>query len=342
MNSFTRQPILDSVRSWWSDSNPTGPNINIHALAKPLMKLMYHRQALDYIAKHRDTLVSRENIEICASYLRFKYVLSITKIAVLRDLIARVQSNDDVVAGADFISSFPCAILLEPRNANVQGWTCRLLGALANRRPGRTVTWLASVCKQLVSLLQDESENVRLETFLALWSIARNPKGAQALIDVHVLDGLAELVKSPNSSVRSRACDLLEALASQKVTVPASLVVTPCQQLVALLRWARFLVFNHGVISGENRLIMQSALEALYWITKSPEGMQAALDANLLDHVAEILESRILHTQKWMCKMLAAHDGMLATLVGRMHCKQLASFLYLEHNAPRLSWMQVY
>ncbi|KAJ6575945.1 armadillo-type protein [Mycena vulgaris] len=331
MNSFTRQPTLDSVRSWWSDSNPTGPNINIHALAKPLMKLMYHRQALDYIAKHRDTLVSRENIEIYASYLRFKYVLSITKIAVLRDLIARVQSNDDVVAVADFISLFPCAILLEPRNANVQGWTCRLLGALANRRPGRTVTWLANVCKKLVSLLQtrDESENVRLETFLALWSIARNPKGAQALIDVHVLDGLAELVKSPNSSVRSRACDLLEALASQKVTVPASLVVTPCQQLVALLR-------------GENRLIMQSALAALYWITKLPEGMQAAIDAKLLDHVAELLESRMLHTQKWMCKMLAAHDGMLATLVGRMHCKQLASFLYLEHNvyaAEALRWI---
>ncbi|KAJ6522675.1 armadillo-type protein [Mycena vulgaris] len=314
MSSLTRQWTLESVRSWWSDSNPTGPNINLHALAKPLMKLMYHRQALDYIAKHDGKPLSRDDMEIYASYLGFKYVSSTTKIAILRELTVRCNYYDNA-AGVDFLILYPSNTLLDSRNTNVRGSACTLLRVLAYLQPSCTGTWAASVCKQLVSLMQDESENIRVETFSALWSIVRYPKGAQALIEAHVLDGLAVLVGFPNSSVRSRACNLLETLASQKVTVPTFLGVNPCQQLVALLR-------------GENRLIMQSVRKALYWITKSPEGMQAAIDANLLDHVTELLESRRLHTSwRWMCRMLAAHDGRLATLVGRMHCKQLVSLL---------------
>ncbi|KAJ6522671.1 hypothetical protein DFH09DRAFT_1330470 [Mycena vulgaris] len=99
MSSLTRQRTLDSVRSWWSDSNPTGPNINLHALAKPLMKLMYHRQALDYIAEHQFTPLSRGDMEIYASYLGFKYVSSATKIAVLTALIKKAgfQNNAETV-----------------------------------------------------------------------------------------------------------------------------------------------------------------------------------------------------------------------------------------------------
>ncbi|KAJ6522669.1 hypothetical protein DFH09DRAFT_1097057 [Mycena vulgaris] len=55
--------------------------------------------------------------------------------------------------------------------------------------------------------------------------------------------------------------------------------------------------------------------------------LEAVLDANLLDHVADLLESRGWYTRFFMCSMLAAHDGMLATLVGGTHCKQLVSLL---------------
>ncbi|KAJ7472534.1 hypothetical protein FB451DRAFT_1175280 [Mycena latifolia] len=47
MPLVTRQRMLYSVLSWWSDSIIPGSTINLHALKKPLMKRMYHRQATE-------------------------------------------------------------------------------------------------------------------------------------------------------------------------------------------------------------------------------------------------------------------------------------------------------
>ncbi|KAJ6575949.1 hypothetical protein DFH09DRAFT_1453530 [Mycena vulgaris] len=326
MSSLARQRTLESVRSWWSDSNPTGPNINLHALAKPLMKFMYHRQALDYIAEHDGKPLSSDDMEIYASYLesgpglfpcpladgsyRFKHISSVTKTAVLRELTARVKSQGDADTMTNFLLLYPLDLLLESRNADIQGWTCRLLEALESRRRNRTGTWTASVCKQLVSLLHDKNGIVRAESVSALLWITKNSDGAQA-VAAPFLDRVAGLLKSPITAIRAQSCELLVALASHKATAPGVLGANICEQLVTLLR-------------------------------KSPEGVQAAIDANLLDHVAELLESRAWYTRNLMCSMLAAHDGMLAILVGGMHCKQLASFLYLEHNgyaAEALHWI---
>ncbi|KAJ6522642.1 armadillo-type protein [Mycena vulgaris] len=306
MNSFTRQGTLESVRSWWSDSNPTGPNINLHALAKPLMKLMYHRQAMYYIAEHRGAPLSRGDVEIYASYLGFKYVSSATKIAVLRQLAEKIDSQDDADTVADSFALYPLDILLESRNAEVQRLTCDLLECLAGQSLNRTAAWVASVCKQLVSLLRDESENVRVKALGLLCWIANNTESAQAAVDAHVLDGVAELLASPNATIRAQSCELLIALGSHKATESAVLEANSCELLVTLLR---------------------NAIRALYWITRSTEAMQAALDTNLLDHVAELLESPTPYTRYLMCSMLAAHNGMLATLVGGRHCKQLVSLM---------------
>jgi hypothetical protein len=74
MPPLTRQETRTSVFSWWSDRNPLlkGPTINLHAVAKPLMKFMYHRQALDFIRKNEDSPISATTLEIYASY--FPYV----------------------------------------------------------------------------------------------------------------------------------------------------------------------------------------------------------------------------------------------------------------------------
>ncbi|KAJ6526479.1 armadillo-type protein [Mycena vulgaris] len=278
MNSLTGQRTPESVRSWWSDNNPTGPNSNLHALAKPLMKLMYHRQALDYIAEHDGKPLSRDDMEIYASYLEFKHVSSATKTAVLRELTARVNSQNDHDARTmvDFLSLHP------PTPSS-----------------NHAIPTSASVCKQLVSLLQDEDFNVRMEALSALGLITSHPEGALAAIDAHVLDGVAELLESPITAIREQSFELLVAMASHKATAPGVLGANICEQLVTLLR-------------DENLRVIESAIRALYWITKSPEGMQAAIDANLLDHVTELLESRGWHTRNFMCSMLAAHDGMLA------------------------------
>jgi hypothetical protein len=77
-----------SVLSWWSESNPflKGPTINLHAVAKPLMRWMYHCQALEFIRKNKGHALSTATVEIYMSY--FLYVMK------LRELVGRC----DVVA----------------------------------------------------------------------------------------------------------------------------------------------------------------------------------------------------------------------------------------------------
>jgi hypothetical protein len=85
MPPLTRQDTHTSIFSWWSDSNPLlkGPTINLHAAAKPLMKFMYYRQALDSIRKNENSPLSTEILEISMSYL--PYVLTFYCLSLLAD-----------------------------------------------------------------------------------------------------------------------------------------------------------------------------------------------------------------------------------------------------------------
>lgn len=71
MPPLTRQPTYASIHSWWSDSNPglQGPTINIHAAARPLIKLMYHRQASSFIKQNSNIPLSDVALEIYSTYL---------------------------------------------------------------------------------------------------------------------------------------------------------------------------------------------------------------------------------------------------------------------------------
>ncbi|KAJ7611366.1 hypothetical protein DFH06DRAFT_1244904 [Mycena polygramma] len=64
----------ESLHSWWSDSNLLGPTISIHAAAKPLMKLMYHRQVRSFVEKKSLIQLSGATMDLCCSYLAFKYI----------------------------------------------------------------------------------------------------------------------------------------------------------------------------------------------------------------------------------------------------------------------------
>ncbi|KAJ7606427.1 hypothetical protein FB45DRAFT_878530 [Roridomyces roridus] len=72
-----------------------GPTINIHTLAKPLMKVMYHRQALGFIAKDGVGPLSAEMVEIYSTYLSCKYVLPETRIKVMDHLARRASRHEE-------------------------------------------------------------------------------------------------------------------------------------------------------------------------------------------------------------------------------------------------------
>jgi hypothetical protein len=70
MPPLTRQETRTSIFSWWSNSNPLlkGPTINLHAAAKPLMKFMFHRQALEFIRQNKGSPLLETTLEIYALY----------------------------------------------------------------------------------------------------------------------------------------------------------------------------------------------------------------------------------------------------------------------------------
>jgi hypothetical protein len=69
MHSPDRPPAPQSTYSWWSDRNSVGPTISIHAMAKPLIRLMYHSQVRTFIKKNRGIALSEATMQICFSYL---------------------------------------------------------------------------------------------------------------------------------------------------------------------------------------------------------------------------------------------------------------------------------
>ncbi|KAJ7641803.1 hypothetical protein FB45DRAFT_361932 [Roridomyces roridus] len=131
-----------SLRSWWSDSNPLlqGPTINIHALAKPLLKRMYHRQALGFIAKDvpRQPL-SKEMIEIYVSYLACKYVSLETQFAVLKHLQACESYPESVLFSPEVAELILRMLLDETLNRK----TCSLVKTLLVQKLGlSTPEWV--------------------------------------------------------------------------------------------------------------------------------------------------------------------------------------------------------
>ncbi|KAJ7850206.1 hypothetical protein B0H13DRAFT_2401428 [Mycena leptocephala] len=281
MHPLTRQPTLDSVRSWWSDSNPTGPNINLHAASKPLMWLMYHRAATNFIAKNRGTTLSNEDMEIYSSYLVYKYVSSSTKSEILRELQTRVRFEEDARTVAESL-----AIHRDPHTDVLDGGTT---SAPRGNSGGRLV------CEAV------PTTGIPLA---ALCWIAVSPEGAQALVDADLLDCVATLFQSPKKEVREWASEILGELARHESTARAAV--------------AHVLLI---VISGENLSVVGSAARTLYLIALSPERAKAAIDANILQCVAELSESPNEEVRKYIFEMLrelAHHELTASAAVGQL------------------------
>ncbi|KAJ7676937.1 hypothetical protein DFH06DRAFT_1317537 [Mycena polygramma] len=106
MQPLARQQSRLSILSWWSDSNQPGATINLHAVAKPLMRFMYHRQALDLIRSNKPGTLSSALLEVYSAYLSCKYVSLATKDAVLREL-RDVSRKEDRQEAWDWDSPSP-------------------------------------------------------------------------------------------------------------------------------------------------------------------------------------------------------------------------------------------
>ncbi|KAJ7799398.1 hypothetical protein B0H14DRAFT_1707037 [Mycena olivaceomarginata] len=144
----------ESIHSWWSDSNHPGPTLNLHALAKPLMRLMYHRQALQFMKKNRDIPLTSTTIEIYLSYLEYKYVGASTKVKMLEYIAKKPIREDDAHAVAHSIlaQSNVLDLFLQASDAQMQIHACDVLVNLVLNTSSAPVVLHLNPCVRTHSL----------------------------------------------------------------------------------------------------------------------------------------------------------------------------------------------
>ncbi|KAK7016348.1 trehalase-domain-containing protein [Favolaschia claudopus] len=185
MNPLSRQPSHVSVLSWWSDSNPSLQNpatINLHAAAKPLLKLLYRRQALQIIEKNRRLPLTAELLDIYGSYLPWNYVSWSTKAAILSNITLRVRfgSRSDAYSVVESPVFLFIPEMLDSPDIPTRARASELLGRLI-LHTGVGVVLKLGLCSRLVSLLSDKSEVVVEQAAFALSGIAQSLDGAKEI-----------------------------------------------------------------------------------------------------------------------------------------------------------------
>ncbi|KAJ7433417.1 hypothetical protein FB451DRAFT_327563 [Mycena latifolia] len=95
MEPLRRWPTPHSIHSWWSDSNPPGATVSLHTLAKPILKQLYHRQAVGIIAARADFPLSNDTVEMLMPYLMFKHIFASTRAVVIGYLSLRAGKTEE-------------------------------------------------------------------------------------------------------------------------------------------------------------------------------------------------------------------------------------------------------
>ncbi|KAJ6523079.1 armadillo-type protein [Mycena vulgaris] len=323
MPPLHRQQTRESIYSWWSDNNPTGPNINLHAVAKPLLRRMHDRQALALIRKNRGTPLSSEDLEIYTSYLWSKYISPSTKTAILTEINERADSEEDALTVANSLALYHVDTMLESPNDEFRSQTCLILARLACHATTVAAVLSINPCARLVSILQDDNAEVVENGMYALCCLAARWKGAQALVDAGVLECVGTLLDSGKASIRSQTCTILARLACHATTVAAVLSINPCERLVSILQ-------------DDNLEVVESGVYALYCLATWQEGAQALVDAGVLECTETLLGSGKASIRRWTCEMLgrllqhAPTLPAIADLVVKLF-NQLASVLRDEY-----------
>ncbi|KAJ7494113.1 armadillo-type protein [Mycena latifolia] len=338
MPPLTRQRTLESVLSWWSDSNPSGATINLHAATKPLMKLMYHRQALGFVKRNRGLPMSLETLEIYWSYLsygffslvdfaanllpRWKYVSTSTKLAILEELITRARSEEDarVLIHSNIVNK------LVQLQQSLPVWKpYRLLGMAAGilwQLASHSKSTSAAVNEPLVALLRESDVSDVARGFELLGLIANSPVGAEGIVAANALHYLLEGLGSPSPDVRAAACGLTQALAQRQSTAAAVMDLNPCKQIVALSRQVDMDIRQ-----------AQLASYALVAIANWPDGAEAAVTAQVLDHVPKWFSSWHYGTRQAACQLvekLARHKSTVGAVMDLEPCERLVTILELD------------
>ncbi|KAJ7273832.1 hypothetical protein C8J57DRAFT_1505955 [Mycena rebaudengoi] len=262
MPPLTRQQTLESLRSWWSDRNPNlrGPTINLHAAAKPLMRLLYDRQALEFVGKIGGILLSAKDAEICGSYLSCDYVSASTKTTIVKDILQRVYREFEPLEVYSNMIYDLLQLLEVPK--------------LLRSCPTSLYEGIFLMLENLASHESSVMAVVRVLPPQPAWaSLASSSKSVDDTTPVDVLAKLWEdllttkLLDSPRQAIAEATCGSLVALVCDSDSVPQ--VVDGALWALSRVPHLKFPPFTTGL----------------------------SVEAQLLDHIADMLDAPI--TDEW-------------------------------------------
>ncbi|KAJ7038591.1 armadillo-type protein [Mycena alexandri] len=284
-----RPATPQSTHSWWSDRNPLGPNLSIHAAAKPLVRFMYRKQVRSFIKKNQGIPLSSTTMDIYLSYLAFRYISHDTKISVLNELNTRVQQEKDARVVQSLVLEWDLvADLLNSSDPGVRRDTCNLLGTIAASYAAET--WSSGVCgrivPKIVSLLSDVDTKVRESAAYAAAKISKSPAGAHAVGAAKIWDHFPEHLNSV-----------------LWVRIPHDMIV---QNLVA------YAVALLGIpirpwlqtSSGNDIEVQRNAVYVLSKLSCWLQGVQAVVSTRPFGYISNFLGSSDTETRRWSCEFV--------------------------------------
>ncbi|KAJ7236323.1 hypothetical protein C8J57DRAFT_1479216 [Mycena rebaudengoi] len=239
MPPLTRQQTFGSLRSWWSDNNPNlrGPTINLHTAAKPLMKLMYDQQALEFVRNNRGIPLTSTAAEVYGSYLSCEYVSVSTKSAMLEDIFWRAHSAPEALVVQsnmfhDILKLFEVAVTMDTTMSETVWLVLRILALSNSRQATSGVSVEEKLLGRLLDMLKDSSTTERHYQIMEILSdLACHESTAVAVVKAGVLNYVEKLLKSPPTGLHLQIYLMLERLVSHESTAMAVLRLLPLDLL---------------------------------------------------------------------------------------------------------------
>ncbi|KAJ6461558.1 armadillo-type protein [Mycena vitilis] len=311
MPPLHRCPSTQSVLSWWSDSNPPGATIPLHALAKPLMKLLYHQQASAVLARDNDSSLSKERVELLLAYVQFKYVSVGTKIKVLRHLAIRAQSLVDARAIID--GQGITEELLASQDSGILDEVCATLANICAHSALIPSVVALKLVPNLVQLVRSSHEPIRYHTMVSLrrlfyWSHA----AAKEAVDAGVLNDMVGLLDVDNPGVVAWVCRILGSMVLYPDLNDAIIALRPCNKLASVL----------------NTTSEDATRHAIYVLCHiSDRSAASVVDANILAKVEPLLDSTDPRVISYTCCLLGNLQRRIPNVISaELRCR-LSSLL---------------
>ncbi|KAJ6585869.1 armadillo-type protein [Mycena capillaripes] len=237
MQPLTDQPSRTSLLSWWSDSNPglKGPTINIHAMAKPLMRLLYHRQAMQFIKDNAGVPITAAVLEIYSTYLLCKYVSSATQCQILKELGDRARNEIEVSTISNSSVLAELSSLLNNKHPSVVEHALRALAKAARWLDGAQAVIKAGVQDQALKLLESPNPMVRQVTRSLVQNLAQYEATAAMILKINPCVQLVSLLPDEHPDVVERAIKALANAARWHDGAPVVVQATTQNHLLKLL-----------------------------------------------------------------------------------------------------------